>query len=61
MNPAELLSQPLALKNGAVIPNRFAKSAMSETLGTLDHLVTRALPRLYGPWADCVVRFASPG
>lgn len=52
MNPAELLSQPLALKNGAVIPNRFAKSAMSETLGTMDNLVTRDLPRLYGTWAD---------
>lgn len=52
MNPAELLSQPLALKNGAVIPNRFAKSAMSETLGTMDNRVTRDLPRLYGTWAD---------
>ena len=46
MNPAELLSQPLALKNGAVIPNRFAKSAMSETLGTMDNRVTRDLPCL---------------
>ena len=52
MNPAELLSQPLALQNGAVIPNRFAKSAMSETLGTMDNRVTRDLPRLYGTWAD---------
>ena len=52
MNPAELLSQSLTLKNGAVIPNRFAKSAMSETLGTMDNRVTRDLPRLYGTWAD---------
>ncbi|EDM48197.1 NADH:flavin oxidoreductase/NADH oxidase family protein [Marinobacter algicola] len=52
MNPAELLSQPLALQNGEVIPNRFAKSAMSETLGTMDNRVTRDLPRLYGTWAD---------
>lgn len=52
MNPAELLSQPLTLKNGAVIPDRFAKSAMSETLGTMDNRVTRALPRLYRTWAE---------
>ena len=52
MNAAELLSQPLPLKNGAVIPNRFAKSAMSETLGTMDNRVTRDLPRLYRTWAE---------
>lgn len=52
MNAAELLSQPLTLKNGAVIPNRFAKSAMSETLGTMDNRVTRDLPRLYRTWAE---------
>lgn len=52
MNAAELLSQPLTLKNGAVIPNRFAKSAMSETLGTMDNRVTKALPRLYRTWAE---------
>jgi len=52
MNAAELLSKPLALKNGAVIPNRFAKSAMSETLGTMDNRVTKDLPRLYRTWAE---------
>lgn len=52
MSPAELLSQPLTLKNGAVIPNRFAKSAMSETLGTMDSRVTKELPRLYRTWAE---------
>lgn len=52
MNAAELLSQPLTLKNGTVIPNRFAKSAMSETLGTMDNRVTRDLPRLYRTWAE---------
>ena len=52
MNAAELLSQPLTLKNGAVIPNRFAKSAMSETLGTMDNRVTKDLPRLYRTWAE---------
>jgi len=34
------------------MPNRFAKSAMSETLGTMYKRVTRDLPRLYGTWAD---------
>ncbi|MEP1213651.1 MAG: NADH:flavin oxidoreductase/NADH oxidase family protein [Marinobacter sp.] len=52
MNAAELLSQPLTLRNGAVIPNRFAKSAMSETLGTMDNRVTKELPRLYRTWAE---------
>lgn len=52
MNAAELLSQPLTLKNGAVISNRFAKSAMSETLGTMDNRVTKDLPRLYRTWAE---------
>lgn len=40
MSPAELPSQSLTLKNGVVIPNRFAKSAMSEILGTMDNPVT---------------------
>ncbi|AZT85122.1 NADH:flavin oxidoreductase/NADH oxidase family protein [Marinobacter sp. NP-4(2019)] len=52
MNAAETLSQPLTLRNGAVIPNRFAKSAMSETLGTIDNRVTKDLVRLYRTWAE---------
>jgi 2,4-dienoyl-CoA reductase-like NADH-dependent reductase (Old Yellow Enzyme family) len=52
MNAAELLSQPLTLKNGAVIPNRFAKSAMSETLGTIDNRMTEKLVTLYRTWAE---------
>ena len=52
MNAAELLSQPLTLKNGAVIPNRFAKSAMSETLGTIDNRMTEQLVTLYRTWAQ---------
>ncbi|MEX2473703.1 NADH:flavin oxidoreductase/NADH oxidase family protein [Marinobacter sp.] len=52
MKPAETLSQPLTLKSGSVIPNRFAKSAMSETLGTIDNRVTRDLVRLYRTWAE---------
>ncbi|MGB1950173.1 MAG: NADH:flavin oxidoreductase/NADH oxidase family protein [Marinobacter sp.] len=52
MKPADTLSQPLTLKNGSVIPNRFAKSAMSETLGTIDNRVTRELVTLYRTWAE---------
>ncbi|EMP55287.1 FMN oxidoreductase [Marinobacter santoriniensis NKSG1] len=52
MKPAEILSQPLTLPNGSVIPNRFAKSAMSETLGTIDNHPTRSLVRLYRAWAE---------
>lgn len=33
MNPADILSKPLTLRNGSVIPNRFAKSAMSGNPG----------------------------
>ena len=51
MKPADLLAQPLTLANGTVIKNRFAKSAMSEALGTLDNRVTPALANLYGAWA----------
>lgn len=52
MNTTELLGQPYTLRNGNVLPNRFAKSAMSETLGTVDNRVTPELARLYGTWAD---------
>ncbi len=51
MQPAEILSRPLTLANGSVIRNRFAKSAMSEALGTLDNRVTPGLAELYGRWA----------
>lgn len=52
MNPADTLSQPLTLGNGTVIPNRFAKSAMSETLGTYDNRMTGDLVTLYHTWAQ---------
>ncbi|MFP5383555.1 MAG: NADH:flavin oxidoreductase/NADH oxidase family protein [Gammaproteobacteria bacterium] len=42
---------PITLPNGAVIRNRFGKSAMSESLGTVDNRMTDALPRLYARWA----------
>jgi len=49
---AQTLSQPQTLPCGASLPNRFGKSAMSETLGTLDNHPTEALARLYGRWSD---------
>lgn len=52
MTPAAPLSQTLTLPCGAVLPNRLAKSAMSEALGTMDNRVTPALERLYGTWAE---------
>lgn len=45
-----LLTQPLPLARGPVLPNRIAKSALSEALGTLDNRVTPALVRLYRRW-----------
>ena len=46
-----LLNQPLTLPNGSVLPNRLAKSAMSEALGTYDNHVTDGLAKLYRRWA----------
>jgi len=50
--PEALLAQPLTLPNGSVIPNRLAKSAMSERLGTIDHKPTPEIIRLYERWAE---------
>lgn len=50
-NNEPLLGQSLTFKNGSRLPNRFAKSALSETLGTVDLRVSKALPRLYQRWA----------
>ena len=52
MTPSELMSRPFTLPNGSVIPNRFAKSAMSETLGSIDNHPTKELITLYRAWAD---------
>lgn len=52
MGSAETLTRPLELPCGATLPNRFGKSAMSETLGTMDNRPTDDLARLYGRWAD---------
>ncbi len=48
----DLLAQPLSLPNGARLPNRLAKSALSETLGTMDNRATAKLVRLYERWAQ---------
>lgn len=50
--PYDLLGKPLALPCGAVIKNRFLKSAMSEILGTPDFAPGKELPVLYSRWAE---------
>lgn len=42
---------PLTLPNGAIIPNRLAKAAMSEGLAAPGQLPDRRLARLYEAWA----------
>jgi 2,4-dienoyl-CoA reductase-like NADH-dependent reductase (Old Yellow Enzyme family) len=47
-----ILSSPLVLRSGAVLPNRIAKAAMSEVLADPDSgAPTEALIRLYDRWA----------
>ncbi len=48
----DLLNQPLRLSNGAVLRNRLAKAAMSETLATYDNRPTPDLVRLYRRWGS---------
>lgn len=52
LSPARSLAQSFRLPNGIVVPNRLAKSAMSEALGTMDNRPTERLERLYARWAD---------
>lgn len=47
-----LLSQSLSLPCGAVLKNRIAKSAMSETLGTRNYSSDERMVRLYQRWAE---------
>ncbi len=49
---SDLLSQPLQLPCGAVLPNRIAKAAMTEGLADGAGVPTEALERLYGLWSD---------
>lgn len=46
-----LLAEPLKLRCGAVLPNRLAKSALSEQLGDRRNAPTRDLHELYRTWA----------
>ncbi len=52
MLPSEMLASTVTLRSGAVVKNRFLKSAMSEVLGTADNRPTAGLSRLYATWAD---------
>ena len=45
------LSTPLALPNGAVVPNRIAKAAMEENMADAGQLPGPALRALYAAWA----------
>jgi 2,4-dienoyl-CoA reductase-like NADH-dependent reductase (Old Yellow Enzyme family) len=47
-----MLNTPLTLPNGAVLKNRLAKAAMSETLGDPLGHPTEALAKLYRRWSD---------
>ncbi|GHE71586.1 FMN oxidoreductase [Camelimonas fluminis] len=46
------LFSPLALSNGAVIPNRIAKAAMEENMADDDHAPSAGLIALYRAWAE---------
>lgn len=46
------LSSPLVLPSGAVLPNRLAKSAMSERLAGADRAPGAAHARLYRTWSE---------
>ncbi|RLB47791.1 MAG: NADH:flavin oxidoreductase, partial [Deltaproteobacteria bacterium] len=45
--PIDVLSEPLRLRRGGVLPNRIAKAAMSEALGDGECAPTERLFRLY--------------
>lgn len=47
-----LLSSPLTLPCGAILPNRMAKAAMTEGLADICGRPTPELDRLYGIWSD---------
>lgn len=51
MNHSSPLAEPLTLANGAVIPNRLAKAAMTEGLADPGGLASDRLERLYGEWS----------
>jgi len=47
-----ILAQPLTLKTGAVLPNRFMKAATSEQLGNRQHNPKPGLAKLYKTWSQ---------
>lgn len=49
---SDLLSQPLKLPCGVIVPNRLAKAAMTEGLATSNGLPTPELERLYRMWSE---------
>jgi 2,4-dienoyl-CoA reductase-like NADH-dependent reductase (Old Yellow Enzyme family) len=51
LSGAATLAQPLTLPCGAVLPNRFAKAAMSEQLADRHNRPTDEMTRLYARWA----------
>jgi 2,4-dienoyl-CoA reductase-like NADH-dependent reductase (Old Yellow Enzyme family) len=52
MNAQNLLQQELLLPNGTLLPNRIAKSAMSENLSNKHHEPTQVLINAYKKWAQ---------
>lgn len=46
------LFSPLALPNGAIVPNRIAKAAMEENMADGDHAPSDELISLYRAWAE---------
>ncbi|MFP5501198.1 MAG: NADH:flavin oxidoreductase/NADH oxidase family protein [Candidatus Sericytochromatia bacterium] len=52
MLPTERLAQPLTLPGGAVLPNRLAKSAMAEGMGTDTGEPKEGLVTLYRRWGQ---------
>ncbi len=51
-NPNHVLRSPLELPCGAILKNRLAKSAMSDSLGNGEGDSTEAQARLYERWAE---------
>lgn len=49
---SDLLAQPLTLPCGAVLPNRIAKSAMTEGVASPDMHATERHERLYRTWSE---------
>lgn len=45
------LNKPFELPNGSILPNRIAKSAMSENLANSDHSASEQIIRAYDTWA----------